>query len=469
VPHPAGDATVEATASLGAAATPDEHPPAARSTLLRRILALFSAGLLGQAVGIISGVVQARTLGPDGKAVLAYAVIALALVLLGTDGLSSAALMQAGKHKGALRQIHAATVCAAAGLALPCAVVALALGILVPSQRPLIGVAVALPFAVYAQAVRGILLAAGATFAVAWQGLITAVGLGIALMAALLLLHISSYQALTLWCLAQVAAAVFTVVVVRGRIAAAPRDTPPDVSVGGLLREQIDFGARTSAATIAGYVNMRIDVFLISALLGPRLLGIYTLAIATGEMLWSVSLPIVYAALERIAGDSFADAALLTARLMRTVVAFQLVLAVALFVAGPWLIVRVYGSAFADAGTVLRVLLPGMWVYAVEVFLGYFILVQARRPLLIFAIQSGSAVVCALLTFATVGRFGIVGAAFATSLTYVGVILFKSIYFSRKTGIGLRRQWIAGPDDVRALMQRIRRRSRSSGEAPAAA
>lgn len=448
---------------------PAGAPVARAPDLLRRILGLFSAGLLGQIVGIAAGIVQARTLGPDGKSVLAYAVIALALVLIGTDGLSNAALMQAGKHKGLLRTIHMATVRTAAAIAVPCVAIAVLLGIVFPTQRPLLGVAVALPFAIYAQCARGILLATGATFAVAWQGLITNVVLGLGLIAALLLLHISSYEALMLWCLAQVAAGIYTAIVVRRRVAAEPAATTDSVSLVHLIREQFHFGARTSAATVAGYVNMRIDVFLISALLGPRLLGIYTLAISLGEMLWSVSLPIVYAALDRISRDPFAEAAVLTARLMRHVVVLQLVLATVLFVAGPWLLVRVYGPAFADSGTVLRVLLPGLTVYAAEVFLGYFILLQIRRPLLLFAVQASSAAACALLTLATVGRFGIVGAAFATSVTYAGVIIFKSTFFSRKTGIGLLQQWVFGPEDARALVRTIRRRMRPATEARAAA
>ena len=447
-----------ATSALGARAP----------NLLRRIVGLFSAGLLGQVVGIAAGIVQARTLGPEGKAVLAYAVVGLALVLVGTDGLSNAALMQAGKYQRSLRAIHAATLRASAAIAVPCVLVALLMGLLQPSQRPLIGVAVALPFAIYAQCVRGILLATGATFAVAWQGLITNVVLGVALIVALLLFHVSSYEALMLWCAAQAAAGIYTAIVVQGRIAAEPAATGA-VSVGALFREQFHFGVRTSAATVAGYVNMRIDVFLVSALLGPRLLGIYTLAISLGEMLWSVSLPIVYAALERISRDPFAEAAELTARLMRHVVVLQVLLGTALFVGGPWLLVRVYGQAFAEAGTVLRVLLPGLTVYAVEVFLGYFILVQIRRPLLLFAVQSSSAVACALLTLAAVGRFGIVGAALATSATYVCVIVFKSVYFSRKTGIGLREQWILTPADARGAIGHIRRRLRPATEARAAA
>ena len=142
---------------------------------------------------------------------------------------------------------------------------------------------------------------------------------------------------------------------------------------------------------------------------------------------------------------------------MRSVVALQVVLGIVLFVAGPWLIVHVYGAAFAGAGTVLRILLPGLVVYAVETFLGYFILVQVRRPLLLFAVQGTSAVLCAVLTLLLLPRFGMNGAAAATTVTYVGVVAFKSLYFRRKTGIGLREQWLVTADDVRMLYRRVRR------------
>ena len=254
-----------------------------------------------------------------------------------------------------------------AAAAIPCALVAVAIGLIAPSQRPLLGAALAIPFALYAQGGRGLLLAMGATAAVAWQGAITSVAFSAAVIAALLIWHVSSYQALALWVVAQAGAAGYTALVLGRRIA---RSGPSrnEHSLAFLIREQLHFGSRSSLATVAGYINLRIDVFLISALLGPRMLGIYTLAVSTGEMLWSISLPVIWAALENIAGDTFAEAAKLAAGLMRSVVALQVTLGIVLFIAGPWLIVHVYGAAFAGAGTVLRILLPGLVVYAVETF-----------------------------------------------------------------------------------------------------
>jgi O-antigen/teichoic acid export membrane protein len=428
-----------------------------RPALVRRIVGLFSVGALGQLAGIAAGIVQARELGPDGKAVLAYAVIVLSMVLIGSDGISGAVLLQAARKTDALRRIHAAMAGVIATIALPCAAIALLVGLWSPSQRPLIGVALAIPFALYVQGGRGILLATGATAAVAWQGTITTTLLSAGLIGALLVWHVSAYQTLALWLAANILAAGYTAIVLRRRIRATATSLDGDRPLGTLFWEQLHFGTRTSLATVAGYVNLRIDVFIISAVLGPRMLGIYTLAVATGEMLWSISLPVVWAALERIAGDPFQEAATLAARLMRSVVALQVFLGAVLFIAGPWLIVHVYGAAFAGAGTVLRILLPGLLVYAVETFLGYFILVQMRRPFLLFAIHSTSAAVCAAISFAALPRFGIAGAALATTLTYIGVVAFKSWYFRRQTGIGMREQWVLRRADLQPLYRRFGR------------
>ena len=124
-------------------------------SLLRRIAGLFSVGVLGQLAGIAAGITQARALGPDGKAVLAYAVIALSMVLIGTDGITGAVLLQAGRKTDSIARIYAATIGVVAAVAIPCTLVALAIGFIAPSQRPLLGAALAIPFALFAQGGRG--------------------------------------------------------------------------------------------------------------------------------------------------------------------------------------------------------------------------------------------------------------------------------------------------------------------------
>jgi O-antigen/teichoic acid export membrane protein len=433
------------------------------AVLLRRVATLFSMGLLGQAVGIGAGIVQAHALGPAGKGVLAYAVIALSLVLIGTDGLSSAVLMQAARAKERLGRIHIAMAGLVAAIALPCVLVALGIGIAFPSQRPLIGAAFAIPFALYVQGARGIFLASGATGVVAVQGAVTTVLLNLALVAALIFGHFDPYALLALWAGGQAAAAGYTAFELKRRT---PRSSYADAggpSLRKLAEEQFGFGMRTSLATVAAFVNMRIDVFVVSAVLGAHMLGIYTLAVGTGELLWSVSLPILYAALENIAGDPFAVSAALTARLMRAVVALQVALGAILFVAGPWLIVHVYGAAFGPAGDVLRILLPGLVVYAVETFLGYFILVQVKRPMLLFAVHLTSATICAGISLALLPHFGLVSAAAATTTTYLAVVLFKSLFFRHVTGIGLREQWVLRSIDLMPLMVKVRAKLQRSG------
>jgi O-antigen/teichoic acid export membrane protein len=88
--------------------------------------------------------------------------------------------------------------------------------------------------------------------------------------------------------------------------------------------------------------------------------------------------------------------------------------------------------------------------------------VQIKRPLLIFFVQAIGAALCAVVSLLAIPRFGMAGAAMATTITYCGVIAFKSLYFRHKTGIGLREQWIVTPADFSPLLQRLKWSARSS-------
>jgi len=107
------------------------------------------------------------------------------------------------------------------------------------------------------------------------------------------------------------------------------------------------------------------------------------------------------------------------------------------FICAPFIVTFVYGPAFAEAGPALRWLLPGIVAYAIEIPLGYYIMVKMGRPLLIVGIQSVSILACVAITLLTVRTWGIEGAAVATSATYVTVVVTKAIVFMRATGIGL--------------------------------
>jgi O-antigen/teichoic acid export membrane protein len=216
----------------------------------------------------------------------------------------------------------------------------------------------------------------------------------------------------------------------------------------GLAREQIRFGMRAAGASVAGFLNLRVDVFVVSIMFAPAALGWYTLAIASGELLWQVSRAFAWSALGRIGSAPPAESAALVARITRNTLAIVGSCGVVAFIVGPWLIVHVYGYSFAPSGNALRWALPGLVAYAAEVALTNFIVVQLARPMTIVWVQSASTIACAALTFATAGRFGIAAAAGSTSLTYLVVTCVLIAIFARSTGIPPQRLLLIQREDL---------------------
>jgi O-antigen/teichoic acid export membrane protein len=329
-------------------------------------------------------------------------------------------------------------------------------GALVPSQAPLIAVAVAVPFAMYGQATNGILLAADRVSATNVKALITGSVLNAVLIALLVLLHVDAWIVIWAWVASYVAAAGYTWFALRPFVR---EGGPPP---GEIIREQAIFGLKAGGGQVAAYINLRIDVILVSAVLGARALGLYTLAVTVSELLWQLSQPVCWSAFGRIATAPRDESAAFAAKLVRHIVAIVLPVAAVLFIVGPVAIAIVYGAPFADSGGALRWILPGVAAYAAEIPIGYYLLVKEARPVLVVGCQTVSLLACAALTLITLPRWGIDGAAFATSATYIGVVVVQAAVFIRTTGIPVRDLLILRRDDfgrLSGLFARMRARA----------
>jgi O-antigen/teichoic acid export membrane protein len=428
--------------------------------MLRRLAGFFIAGTATQLVAILAGIVQARVLGPDGKSVLAYAALGLSFLLTATDGFTSVILVQAGRDKCSARVVHAAFVRIVAMLGVPTALLVLGLAAVLPSQRPLAGAALVIPFALYLQGTRGLLLAAGKSRAVIFQDALNSIIFGVVLMPLLIFAHLTAYGALALWVSAWIGSAAYAFRACQGleRTGVAPAEA----AVRNASIEQLRLGLKNGAATLVGFINLRIDIFLVSLVFEARDLGIYMLAVATGELLWSVSLPLAYANMDRIAGAPFDQAASLVTRLTRNMLAVQIFLALLLSAIGPVLINAVYGSRFAPSGLILQLLLPGIAIYAARTLMGYFILVRIGRPMLLVLAQGSSAVACAAISLIMFRWFGIAGAAAATSVTYCLVVPAFAIIFCRATGVSWRELLIPTREDIGWYGGQLARRFQAS-------
>lgn len=400
--------------------------------------------VFAQAASIATSVAVARTLGPEGKGLFTYTLIAMELAATVFAGMRPGILFEYGRNKQAGGAVYAAALRILLFTVIPLSVALSVVAAVVPSQRVLLAVACALPFYLYAFVTSSFFLAASNVQIVNYQNLMSFLGVAAVSIPLLVFFHVGINIVLLVWVAMNAAAALYCAFKVRPYIRY--HGSKP---LGPLIREQAAFSMKAGSTTFVGYLNLRIDEFIVGLLLGAASLGVYSPAISTGELMWKVTNPVAFAAQGRIASESLDEAMALVAKLTRNILAVGLISGAMLFFAGPWLIEFVYGPPFAKAGEALRFLLPALVAYAVYPVLRDFITFQLGKPLLITIIQIGSILACAAITVATLPSIGILGAAIATSVTYLAVIFTMAMIFLLSTKVPLRRLVLLTPDDVK--------------------
>jgi O-antigen/teichoic acid export membrane protein len=203
---------------------------------------------------------------------------------------------------------------------------------------------------------------------------------------------------------------------------------------GALLGEELRFGGRAVVGTLAERLQFRADAFIVNALAGVRATGVYSVTSGLAETLWYIPNALGVVMFSR-AVDPNADAGRTAAVLTRTTLAVSLVLAIPAALLGPRFVRFVYGPSFADAGVALRLIIPGVVAYSVVAILSRYLTGRGRPGIgtLVLLLGLGTNVAANLVL---VPRFGINGAAAASSLSYGLTALVILVVFLRVSGRG---------------------------------
>lgn len=212
------------------------------------------------------------------------------------------------------------------------------------------------------------------------------------------------------------------------------------------------------------FLNYRLDVFLVNYFSGRDAVGLYTLAVSLGQMIWLVSRAAATVLLPNVAAlQEAADAnAQRTAQITRVAFGLSLASALALAVVAAPLVPLVFGSAFHPSVTPLFWLLPGIVVFsAANVLASYF--AGIGKPRLNLYVAWAGLVVTIVFDLLLIPAFGIAGAAMASTLSYSTSTVVIVWLFVRQSRLPVRQVLVLTREDLalgisllRSLFQRQR-------------
>lgn len=186
----------------------------------------------------------------------------------------------------------------------------------------------------------------------------------------------------------------------------------------GLLQEMVRYASKSYLAQVAQFLNYRVDIWIVQAVVGSQGLGLYSLAANLAMTVWvlprsasSVLLPSV------AAGDPGASLPE-TARLGRLIfVATVLLLIPFALTSGLW-IELLYGGEFGGSAVPFVLLLVGCAPFTLCVIHAAALAGIDRHEINLKASAAGLVVTVAL-DLLLIPRYGIVGAAVASSASYL--------------------------------------------------
>ncbi len=426
---------------------------------------LARVGAMG--VSVLTGILIAKALGPDGKGTYSAVQLSVASIVSFTGGAGTAVTYLLTKCRKTIDDVLPVMGLILAAVTLVAWALLAVWGIRHGAPAVALVGALVLPASIALSWQQAYYTAAGVLRSYNLQQIAMNFAVLTAISVALFAFHANVFVLLIAWgaCM-YAAAAYFTIDMLRSRTR---RRT---ATIRTNLTEFVRFGAQSGINVFLGLLNYRVDSLILVALAGTASLGIYSVAVSIGELLFLLSRSMTMAITRDIGTRDLKDAARMTATSIRISTAMTVAAAFVVGVVGPPLIALVYGPAFASSATPLRILLPGIVLFASSGTFVSFFLFQLGRPSIVTWWNAAMIAVQASACVLLVPRLGMSGAAAASSVTYLVGAGFNTWYFSRISGVAPADLWFLRRGDLgdirRAIERMLRRGSSTQGGAAAA-
>lgn len=205
-----------------------------------------------------------------------------------------------------------------------------------------------------------------------------------------------------------------------------------------IIRKLIRYGLLNQLAHIFQLLSFRMSYFWLNDLYSESEVGIYSNGVALIESIWLISRSICMVQYARIANsDDNVYSQQLSLNLTKGGVVLSFLIILPLIFLPPSVYEFIFGSDFGKVAEVIRSLAPGVLFFNIALILGHYFSGIGKYH--VSAIASFIGMIAALFLFSIfIPTYGIIGAAWASSISYTITAIVIIIFFYRDSGFGLK-------------------------------
>ena len=206
----------------------------------------------------------------------------------------------------------------------------------------------------------------------------------------------------------------------------------------GIMKSMIKLGLVNAIAIFIMQLNYRLDILMLKKLSSLEEVGFYSLAMQIAEQLWHIPYAIESIVLSRSANSTNDQAVHRTvASIFRVSLLIGLVSGICIFFIAPWLVPLVFGHAFVQSVAMIQVVLPGILILVGFRILNSRLTGMGKPQIAIYTFMP-ALVINFILNLFLIPRFGGIGAAWSTNVSYAAGSIIFVILYSRMVKMPLR-------------------------------
>jgi O-antigen/teichoic acid export membrane protein len=217
----------------------------------------------------------------------------------------------------------------------------------------------------------------------------------------------------------------------------------------GLL---VRYGVLNQLAHVFQLMSFRMSYYWLDQTYSTAEVGVYSNGTSLVESIWLISRSISLVQYARIANTNdklYSQKLTVQLTIAGLIISFFALLVLVLLPAQVY--VYIYGEGFGEVRSVIRSLAPGVLFFNIALITGHYFSGTGKYH--VNTISSFAGLLVAIAAFSTlIPSFGIVGAGWATSISYTITSVIVIIYFARESKIKLK-EAIPGFSEIKAVLR----------------